>query len=119
MAESQIKSFSNKIETGPEKKSDLKLKKSTIIIDVQNIAMRHGNGKFSVRGIEIVVEYWSARGHKVVGFMPEYLLDEKRVAEMVKLQKSDPESAKASKIPDNMTLLKAMHKKVWVAFNKL
>ena len=73
--------------------------------------MRHGDGKFSCKGIEIVVEFWVSRGHKVVGFVPDYLLDEGKVAELAKLYKANPGSSKASKIPDNVPLLKELNKK--------
>jgi len=44
-----------------------------IVLDGCNIAMYHGRNKvFSVRGIEIVLEYFLKRGHqKVVTFMPQ------------------------------------------------
>lgn len=38
--------------------------KPLIIIDAQNVAMRHGkNQLFSVKGIQIVIEYWEKNGH--------------------------------------------------------
>ena len=45
-----------------------------IVIDGSNVAMHHGQWKeFSVRGIELVVRYFEARGHdKIVAFVPEY-----------------------------------------------
>lgn len=46
-----------------------------IVMDVQNIAMRFGlNEKFVCEGIKITIEYWTSRGHKVLGFLPDYLL---------------------------------------------
>ena len=90
----------------------LRLEKPLIIIDLQNVAMRHGNKTFSCKGIEIVVQYWMSKGHKVVGFMPEYALDEDRVGETIRLQKINPSLCKPSQIPDNVPLLNAMQKKV-------
>jgi len=45
-----------------------------IVIDGSNVAMSHGKNKvFSVKGIEIVVRYFEARGHqKIVAFVPQY-----------------------------------------------
>ena len=46
-----------------------------IVIDGSNVAMHHGQWKkeFSVRGIELVVRYFEARGHeKIVAFVPEF-----------------------------------------------
>jgi Ni,Fe-hydrogenase maturation factor len=38
--------------------------KPLIIVDAQNVAMRHGkNSFFSVKGIQAVVEYWQKNGH--------------------------------------------------------
>jgi len=45
-----------------------------IVIDGSNVAMSHGmNTVFSSRGIELVVKYFSARGHqKIVAFVPQF-----------------------------------------------
>jgi len=45
-----------------------------IVIDGSNVAMSHGLGNnFSSRGIELVVKYFTARGHKkVVAFVPQF-----------------------------------------------
>mmetsp|Transcript_4814 Transcript_4814/g.7288 ORF Transcript_4814/g.7288 Transcript_4814/m.7288 type:complete len:986 (+) Transcript_4814:168-3125(+) len=50
-----------------------------VVLDAPNVAMRHGNGKkFSARGIEIAANYYIAGGHRVVGFIPQHHLDERR-----------------------------------------
>ena len=50
--------------------------KPMIVLDAQNCAMKHGRDKFfSVKGLHIAVNYWNKNGHKVICFMPEYLLD--------------------------------------------
>jgi hypothetical protein len=55
-------------------------KKPLIVIDAQNVAMKHGRDKlFSVKGIQIAVNYWVKNGHKVVCFLPEYLFDYEQV----------------------------------------
>ncbi|GAB1603155.1 NEDD4-binding protein 1-like [Argonauta hians] len=43
-----------------------------IVVDGSNIAMTHGNGKFSCRGIQIVVDYFDNLGHNVMAFVPQH-----------------------------------------------
>ncbi|KAF2880356.1 hypothetical protein ILUMI_25819 [Ignelater luminosus] len=44
-----------------------------IIIDGSNIALGHSNGTiFSVKGLEIAINYFLKRGHKVIAFVPQY-----------------------------------------------
>ncbi|XP_063224967.1 uncharacterized protein LOC134532478 [Bacillus rossius redtenbacheri] len=44
-----------------------------VIIDGSNVAMGHGgNGRFSYRGLQICVDYFVRRGHKVVAFLPHH-----------------------------------------------
>ncbi|KAL3859898.1 hypothetical protein ACJMK2_010082 [Sinanodonta woodiana] len=53
----------------PKKEDELRY----IVIDGSNVAMSHGNGKvFSCRGIEICVNYFQKRGHKVMAFVPRW-----------------------------------------------
>ena len=49
-----------------------------IVIDGSNIAYAHGrSSSFSARGIELVVNYFKERGHKlVVAFLPQYRLSD-------------------------------------------
>ena len=50
--------------------------KPLIVLDAQNVAMRHGQDKlFSCRGIQIAIQFWVKNGHKVLCFLPEYLFD--------------------------------------------
>jgi hypothetical protein len=74
--------------------------KPLIVLDSQNIAMRHGNKKFSCRGnstpysiailyeigIEATLHYWKDNGHEVIMFLPDYLLDYDKVGEMKRMQ---------------------------------
>eukprot|EP00959_Pyramimonas_sp_CCMP1952_P146078 3058747-Pyramimonas_sp.AAC.1 len=54
-----------------------------IIIDAPNVAMRHGRKKvFSCEGIRLAVDYWTSKGHKVLGFLPEYYTDHTYVGNM-------------------------------------
>jgi len=46
-----------------------------MLLDVQNIAMRFGHSKkFACLGIKVAIEYWQGLGHRVLGFLPDYLL---------------------------------------------
>jgi hypothetical protein len=52
-----------------------------IVIDASNVAMKHGmNKKFSCKGIELAIQFYKVRGHRVVCFMPEYYLSYENVA---------------------------------------
>jgi hypothetical protein len=60
------------ITSGPMKKMD----KPLIVLDVQNIAMKHGKDTtFSCKGIQIAIQFWEQNGHKVICFLPEYLFN--------------------------------------------
>ncbi|KAJ8523930.1 hypothetical protein ON010_g17188 [Phytophthora cinnamomi] len=84
-----------------------------IVIDAPNVAMRHGKGKvFSCAGIELAVNYFQALGHRVVAFIPDYMLqsDEERAE-----REEQGEIITAAKIPDNVTLLERLvHKGVLI-----
>jgi ribonuclease ZC3H12 len=45
-----------------------------IVIDASNVAMAHGRSSvFSVKGIQLVIDFFRARGHaKIVAFLPEF-----------------------------------------------
>lgn len=44
-----------------------------IVIDGSNLALGHTNGRcFSVKGLQIAIDYFIERGHKVVAFVPQY-----------------------------------------------
>ena len=54
--------------------SIVKKNKALILLDASNIAMRHGgNTKYSTKGIQIAINYFTSNGHKVLSFLPEYL----------------------------------------------
>ncbi|KAK3233456.1 hypothetical protein CYMTET_56248 [Cymbomonas tetramitiformis] len=77
-----------------------------IIVDAPNVAMRHGGRRkcFSCKGIQIVLEYWLQRGHKVKGFLPEYYTNHEYVGGMraaTKLGLAD----NPARIPDNIALI--------------
>lgn len=43
-----------------------------VVIDASNVAIGHGRGAFSVRGLKICIKYFEDRGHKVIAFAPKY-----------------------------------------------
>lgn len=82
------------------------LKKPLVIVDAQNAAMRHGKNRiFSVKGIQIAIEYFKANGHEVICFMPEYLFNYEEVNQKKRMNAMNIKETKASQIPDNMALL--------------
>jgi hypothetical protein len=83
----------------------------TVVLDLPNIAMRHGecnkgSGQktFSCKGIEIAIQYYKSRGHQVLGFMPEYYLDKESVGKQKRAQKLGIQN-KPQKVPDDVELL--------------
>jgi len=81
------------------------LEKPLIVVDAQNVAMRHGQRTFSTKGIQIVLEFWKKNGHPVVCFLPEYLFNYEEVAAKKKLTQMQIKDIKASQLPDNVALL--------------
>lgn len=68
--------------------------------------MRHGdNSSFSSEGIHIAINYWIKNGHEVKCFMPEYLFDYDEVNKNKRLHQSGMKIVKASKLPNNVSLL--------------
>lgn len=48
--------------------------KTLVLLDMSNIAMRHGNSEtFSTKGIKECLDFFICNGHEVSGFLPEYL----------------------------------------------
>jgi hypothetical protein len=59
--------------------------------------MRYGKNKeFIVKGIQITVEYWQKNGHKVLCFLPDYLLNYDEVNKKKKLVAMNVKEVKAS-----------------------
>ncbi|GMF16037.1 unnamed protein product [Phytophthora lilii] len=86
--------------------ADKKGQQQLIVIDAPNVAMRHGKGKvFSCAGIELAVNYFQALGHRVVAFIPDYMLqsDEERAQ-----REEQGEVLTAAKIPDDVPLLERL-----------
>eukprot|EP00826_Nyctotherus_ovalis_P038528 TRINITY_DN3613_c0_g1_i4.p1 TRINITY_DN3613_c0_g1~~TRINITY_DN3613_c0_g1_i4.p1 ORF type:complete len:668 (+),score=198.15 TRINITY_DN3613_c0_g1_i4:321-2324(+) len=91
-------------------KAKVRPDKPLIVVDVQNVAMKYGNGTFVCKGIEIALDFWRNKQHKVVGFMPDYLVNEREIQKLVKLKEDNPTAARASKLPDDVNYLKQLHK---------
>ncbi|RLN57024.1 hypothetical protein BBJ29_001351 [Phytophthora kernoviae] len=80
--------------------------KRLIVIDAPNVAMRHGKGKtFSCAGIDFAVKYFQALGHRVVAFIPDYMLQ----SDEIRAQREEEGIVfTAAKIPDDVALLERM-----------
>ncbi|RQM29542.1 hypothetical protein B5M09_000563 [Aphanomyces astaci] len=82
--------------------------KCLIVVDAANVAMRHGlNTKFSCRGIRLVFDYYIARGHKAIAFLPDYLLQYESVGAQKRMANVGFDVS-PTKLPDDVTLLQAM-----------
>ena len=82
------------------------------MVDASNAAMRHGkNQVFSVKGLQIVLEYWKKNGHEVVCFLPDYMLNFEEVSKKKKLMQMNMKEVKVAQIPDDMQLLSKLEKK--------
>ncbi|TYZ63286.1 hypothetical protein PybrP1_009075 [[Pythium] brassicae (nom. inval.)] len=83
-------------------------RKCLIVIDAANVAMRHGqHRKFSCTGIRMACDYYLQRGHRVVGFLPDFLLDSEQVAARKRLASAGTD-VPATKLPDDVPLLQKM-----------
>ena len=93
-----------------------------IVLDCPNIAMRHGQqramaqssehaSQFSCRGIALAADFFRLAGHRVVGFLPDFLLDLDKVAERkraARLGGGFASDAKARQLPDDVQLLRSL-----------
>jgi hypothetical protein len=74
--------------------------KKLVVVDGPNVAVRHGNGNFSCKGLRIVLNYFSSKGFEIKIVVPEQFLLEDR-AEELKFR-----GAKGHKIPVGLQILK-------------
>lgn len=82
--------------------------KCLIVLDAPNIAMRHGlNKKFSCRGIRLAFDYYIKRGHKVVAFLPDYIIHYEDVGANKRMANAGFKVS-PSKLPDDVILLNKM-----------
>lgn len=79
---------------------ETKQAKKMVVLDGPNIAVRHGNGNFSCKGLRIVLNYYVRKGYDVKIVVPEQYLQEDR-AEELKFR-----GAKNNKIPIGVQILK-------------
>jgi hypothetical protein len=50
-----------------------------IVIDAFDVAIRHGKGRgFSCQGLQLCMAYFMSRGHRVLAFIPDYCLDQRK-----------------------------------------
>ncbi len=82
--------------------------KCLVVVDAANVAMRHGlNKKFSCKGIRLVFDYYVARGHKVIAFLPDYLLRYDTVGAQKRMAGIGFDVS-PTKLPDDVSLLQEM-----------
>lgn len=87
-----------------------------IVLDAENVAVFHGKGMFfSVRGLEIVRDFFQSRGHRVIGFVPQYVVDErnwearwKPIERKLKLGIKPTKEDNYMKVPDNLKRLQKL-----------
>jgi hypothetical protein len=102
----KVEDFFAQIDSQDQSRPTQPREKPLIVLDVQNIAMRHGKDKvFSTKGIMIAVQYWVKNGHKVICFLPEYLFNYEEVSKNKRLAEMGLKSTKASKLPDSVGAL--------------
>ena len=78
------------------------------VVDASNVALRHGNKEtFSCRGVEICLDYLGRRfpGARVALFLPDYLLDAKKVAAKKKL------GGRPAETPDDVMYLQGLQRR--------
>ena len=78
------------------------------VVDASNVALRHGNKEtFSCRGVEICLDYLGRRfpGARVALFLPDYLLDAKKVAAKKKL------GGRPAETPDDVVYLQGLQRR--------
>mmetsp|Transcript_31498 Transcript_31498/g.31200 ORF Transcript_31498/g.31200 Transcript_31498/m.31200 type:complete len:191 (-) Transcript_31498:276-848(-) len=84
---------------------EAKEEKRLIIIDGSNVAIRHGNGAFSCKGIKIAIEYFQNKGYEAKAVVPDQYLQGDRVEELKLI------GANAKKIPVGFEILKTLDSK--------
>ncbi|KAF4687984.1 hypothetical protein FOZ60_003278 [Perkinsus olseni] len=96
---------------GEEEKQPRTDYKPLILIDGPNVANRHGGQQFTCKGLQICVDYYTSRGHEVMVFLPDYLVNRNelfrlRNAQKMKVQTVHGIKAAPTHIPvDNIGIL--------------
>jgi len=78
------------------------------VVDASNVALRHGHKEtFSCRGVEICLDYLGRRfpGARVALFLPDYLLDARKVAAKKKL------GGRPAETPDDVVYLQGLQRR--------
>jgi len=98
-----------------------------IVLDAPNLAMRHGgqsgeasSKRFSSAGVLLASNYFRLQGHRVVGFVPDFLLDLEKVNQRRQVLRLEAAAAskkkgggggsdvKATQLPDDVQLLRSL-----------
>uniref|UniRef100_A0A182SJ12 RNase_Zc3h12a domain-containing protein n=1 Tax=Anopheles maculatus TaxID=74869 RepID=A0A182SJ12_9DIPT len=67
---------------------ELEAKKRMVIIDGNNVAFGHLNGKmFSVKGLDLCIKYFKRLGHEVTAVVPQFRLKKHQSTDYVLLEK--------------------------------
>ncbi|OQR86407.1 hypothetical protein ACHHYP_10579 [Achlya hypogyna] len=83
-------------------------RKCLIVVDAANVAMRHGlNKRFSCKGIRLVFDYYLERGHKVIAFLPDYLLQYESVGAQKRLAGVGYDVS-PTKVPDDAMVMEGL-----------
>ncbi|EER16065.1 hypothetical protein Pmar_PMAR003528 [Perkinsus marinus ATCC 50983] len=61
--------------------------KPLVLIDGPNVANRHGGQQFTCKGLQICVDYYVSRGHEVLVFLPDYLVNRNELFKLRNAQK--------------------------------
>ncbi|EER14760.1 hypothetical protein Pmar_PMAR015292 [Perkinsus marinus ATCC 50983] len=61
--------------------------KPLVLIDGPNVANRHGGQQFTCKGLQICVDYYISRGHEVMVFLPDYLVNRNELFKLRNAQK--------------------------------
>jgi len=88
-------------------KEELRNERKLVLIDGPNIAMRHGNGKFSCKGIKLALEYFLSKGFQALAVIPEQRLEEE-TARYLRQRQESSYPVPASKVPDAVGILKEL-----------
>lgn len=70
------------VESSPQKlkEKELRKDKTLIVADGRNVAIKHGRNEFfSVKGLEIVVKFWTDKNFPILIILPEYCFDEEEI----------------------------------------
>ena len=88
-------------------RQDSHSERTLVLLDGPNVAMRHGNGRFSCKGIKLALEYFLGKGFAALAVIPEQRLEEETARYL--RQKQDMNfPVPNSKIPDAVGILREL-----------